>query len=98
MEKNAQTKRQTIPLREKLAIEAVIRRAKREHRTMSSALAVIVYEWTVLKTLAKARIADDRRAKSLPENGQDTGGAVVNQAENLAAALNAATAGTEQPK
>jgi hypothetical protein len=80
-----------IPLREKFAIEAVIRRAKREHRTMSSALAVIVYEWIVLKTQAKDRLAAARQSQPLPGSRQDT-------AENLAAALNAAAVGTEQPK
>jgi hypothetical protein len=82
-----------IFLRDPDAVEVVIERAKKERRSKSAALAVIILEWSAYQSAFRRNRAAARRAKSLPEGNQDTGRCRCGQVENPAVAGE-----TEQPK
>lgn len=75
-------KRASIQLRDPAAIRIVVQRSKRERRSRSSALSVIVHEWAEFKSIFLRNRTAARRARSLPENGQDNGAGVNIQGEN----------------
>ncbi len=54
------------------AIGVVVQRSRKERRSMSAALAVIVLEWAATKSVVRRSRAAASRTKSLPEQGQST--------------------------
>jgi hypothetical protein len=91
----------TILLRNPEAIETVEARSKKERRSKSAALAVIVIEWAEFKSIFQRNRAAARRANSLPEDKQNTercrcGQGEISPADPAVGTIDAA--GTEETK